>query len=331
MCELSAEEDAFTAEILRKRKVRIEKSKFHEKAIRLSVADILSHCGEVCNTRVTGKPGKFYDVIEKDVDCKQLFKSPDLYEDPVYDEPPRGIPKFLVSDFSYDGRVDMNTLWYVNDADGSHTEHVWPAESIDRRVRTGAFDGSYGADDTASIWRALTGPHMNLTAARVLVLGSQEPWLEAMALRAGADHVTTVDYAPLVSRHPQVTTLTPDALAAAFLAASEDGGLRFDAAITFSSLEHSGLGRYGDVLNPWGDLMTMARLWCVVRPGGKALVGVPTGPDQLFYNANRVYGPLQYSHLMANWKQVYSGVDSQERFQHCQYCASYQPLHVLEK
>jgi len=33
--------------------------------------------------------------------------------------------------------------------------------------------------------------------------------------------------------------------------------------------------RYGDQLNPWGDLITMARAWCMVKPGGFAAIGVP--------------------------------------------------------
>ena len=37
--------------------------------------------------------------------------------------------------------------------------------------------------------------------------------------------------------------------------------------VTFSSIEHSGLGRYGDSLNPWGDLITMAQSWCLLKPG----------------------------------------------------------------
>jgi hypothetical protein len=50
----------------------------------------------------------------------------------------------------------------------------------------------------------------------------------------------------------------------------------FDAVVSHSSLEHSGLGRYGDPLNPWGDLVTMARAWCVAKPNeGKLLLGVP--------------------------------------------------------
>ena len=50
---------------------------------------------------------------------------------------------------------------------------------------------------------------------------------------------------------------------------------QFDAMVTFSSLEHSGLGRYGDSLNPWGDLITMAQAWCLLKPGARALVGIP--------------------------------------------------------
>ena len=41
-------------------------------------------------------------------------------------------------------------------------------------------------------------------------------------------------------------------------------------------MEHSGLGRYGDSLNPWGDLITMAQAWCLLKPGARALVGLPS-------------------------------------------------------
>ncbi len=44
-------------------------------------------------------------------------------------------------------------------------------------------------------------------------------------------------------------------------------GEQYDLAISYSSVEHAGLGRYGDPFNFYGDLMEMARLSCVVRPG----------------------------------------------------------------
>ncbi len=88
--------------------------------------------------------------------------------------------------------------------------------------------------------------------------------------------------------------------------------------------------RYGDALNPWGDLISMARNYCLLKPGGQALIGVPSGPkDVLFFNAHRVYGPIMLSHLFANWKQVYNEVDRKKARTGCVWC--YQPLYVLEK
>ncbi len=37
----------------------------------------------------------------------------------------------------------------------------------------------------------------------------------------------------------------------------------------------------------------MARTWCLLRPGTRALVAVPAGTyDQVHFNSNRVYGPV---------------------------------------
>ncbi len=73
--------------------------------------------------------------------------------------------------------------------------------------------------------------------------------------------------------------------------------------------------RYGDQLNPWGDLIAMARSWCLLRPGGKALVGVPSGPDVIAYNSHRIYGPLGYAQLFANFEQVFTNTDFRCQFQ----------------
>ena len=84
---------------------------------------------------------------------------------------------------------------------------------------------------------------MPVKGKHVLVIGSQSPWLEAILIAQGADHVTTLEYSRIECAHPKITTLTPSALAAA----RAEGSLEpFDAVVTFSSLEHGGLGRYGD-------------------------------------------------------------------------------------
>jgi hypothetical protein len=64
---------------------------------------------------------------------------------------------------------------------------------------------------------------------------------------------------------------------------------RFDAVATFSSVEHSGLGRYGDALNPWGDRQAVARAWCMTKPKGWLALGVPfEESDAIEYNAHRM-------------------------------------------
>ncbi len=73
----------------------------------------------------------------------------------------------------------------------------------------------------------------------------------------------------------------------------------------------------------------MGRAYCLLKPGAQALIGVPTGPDRLVFNAARLYGPNMYPHLFANWKQVHTENDFTKFREDCLYC--YQPVHVLER
>ena len=62
----------------------------------------------------------------------------------------------------------------------------------------------------------------------------------------------------------------------------------FDVVVSYSSIEHSGLTRYGDAPHPWGDLVTMARNWCFTDDAGMAFIGIPTDQtDSIYFNAHR--------------------------------------------
>jgi hypothetical protein len=76
----------------------------------------------------------------------------------------------------------------------------------------------------------------------------------------GNIQVPLLEYGEIISKHPQIKTMTPLQFRKSYL--SDTLGT-FDAIVTFSSVEHSGLGRYGDALNPWGDIIAIARAWCV--------------------------------------------------------------------
>lgn len=54
--------------------------------------------------------------------------------------------------------------------------------------------------------------------------------------------------------------------------------------------EHVGLGRYGDPLDPNGDLKAMRELARVLAPEGDLLFVVPVGRPRVMFNAHRIYG-----------------------------------------
>jgi SAM-dependent methyltransferase len=54
-------------------------------------------------------------------------------------------------------------------------------------------------------------------------------------------------------------------------------------------IEHVGLARYGDPMDPDGDLKAMRELERVVAPGGSLLFVVPVGRPRIQFNAHRIY------------------------------------------
>lgn len=56
-------------------------------------------------------------------------------------------------------------------------------------------------------------------------------------------------------------------------------------------VEHVGLGRYGDPVDPQGSLKAMRELTRVLAPGGSLYFGVPVGRERVCFNAHRVLSP----------------------------------------
>ena len=38
------------------------------------------------------------------------------------------------------------------------------------------------------------------------------------------------------------------------------------------------------------------------------LLGVPMAHDEVKFNSDKIYGPLQMSHVLANWEQIHSDI-----------------------
>lgn len=55
------------------------------------------------------------------------------------------------------------------------------------------------------------------------------------------------------------------------------------------SIEHFGLGRYGDTIDPDGHLKGLHQLMAMVEPGGVLYLSTPIGPQRIEFNAHRVF------------------------------------------
>lgn len=81
----------------------------------------------------------------------------------------------------------------------------------------------------------------------------------------------------------------------------------FDTVSAVSTIEHIGLGYYGDPLSSIGDKNTMEEIMRVLKLGGKLLVTIPSGSDTIAYlkegvPAARVYSPDSLVELLKGFK-----------------------------
>lgn len=76
---------------------------------------------------------------------------------------------------------------------------------------------------------------------------------------------------------------------------------KVDSLSCLHALEHFGLGRYGDPVDPNGHKKGFANLLGLLRPGGYLYLGIPIGrKSEVFFNAHRVFHPTEVFQWGAN-------------------------------
>ena len=226
--------------------------------------------------------------------------------------PPADIPANLVNEYTMDGVASVDT-WYFKQRYSGHKAAVndWDALNLDAKINAHSVAEAVQSFITYSVETALYVDSVlnNFTDIIAngagIVWGSEKPWAEVLLARHGAQLTLTVEYGHISSSHAFIQATTPQKFASLMLQDPK----QFDFAFTFSSLEHSGLGRYGDSLNPHGDIEAAIQTWCALKPGGLFFLGLPavdsgSSDDRIVWNAHRFYGPKRLAQMFAGYEHI---------------------------
>jgi hypothetical protein len=236
-------------------------------------------------------------------------------------------PQYII-DLSMNGTIVVSKYHIRDPACSKTVPTIWPKSDIDELKKKSCTCGQYNNNNCEIAFQKY---QKHIQGKRGMVIGSYHFWAEAAALRFGARHVTTIEYSSIYTNHRKLTIYTPSEYSKLFLNASKREKTIVDFIISYSSLEHDGLGRYGDPLNAHGDLQSIAKAFCLLRPGGVLFLGVPLGRDEVQFNAHRIYGYRRLSVILSMGFELVDIVSEKPFTINVYNGDSTQPVIVLQK
>ncbi|MBJ6801179.1 class I SAM-dependent methyltransferase [Geomonas propionica] len=231
------------------------------------------------------------------------------------------IPDHMLASFTMNGNVPI-TLYFLSETSGG-TLH-WTNEYFNKMKQKAALvagtETAYCYDTDPHLCRMLKAH--SIAGKDVLVVGSVHPFYEALVSHFQG-RPATLEYREIVHDIPGLRTYT--------VREFERHPVPYDIALSISSIEHSGLGRYGDPIDPDGDLKAMRKLKSCVAKEGILFLAVPVGKDAVCWNAHRIYGRARLPLLLDGWRLIDSAGFSEEQLDAGQLGIDFvQPVFVLQ-
>ena len=238
------------------------------------------------------------------------------------------IPDELLNDYTCNGTIPVLD-WFL---DGTHDlkQQIWTDEYINAYKQYFSIDKvknhciGIQVDYPGASRMLLTAfENYEINNKKVAVIGSISPWIEAMLLNLNND-VTTVEY-----NVPEATTSQLKCISYWDYQKSNDV---YDCVVTYSSIEHSGLGRYGDPLDPNGDLKCMNDIHKSIIPNGTLIWGAPVGHDAVVFNVHRIYGKIRLPMMFEKFEEkMWIGCDRNHQLNEPLKNNNFNPVVVLKK
>lgn len=125
------------------------------------------------------------------------------------------------------------------------------------------------------------------------------------------EEITLIDIRPLNNSIPGISFFHADATN---LDGIPDSSIESISALC--SLEHFGLGRYGDPIDPDGWIKALKAIERTLSPNGHAYISVPIGYEHLEFNAHRVFYAETIIHAVPSLRLVEFSTTSGEKIEY---------------
>ena len=211
------------------------------------------------------------------------------------------LPESLQQEFTSCGSIPVEHMYVVGD-NGTH--YTYEREDIEKYInhsRKLLHSQTYrlATLSRSEQWLVSSLTKLQLNSAHCAIIGSSSPFYESMLIALGAAKITVFEYNELTYNHEKVYVNK------SFDQYETNKGLpKFDFIFAISSLDHDGLGRYGDAICPSADLLSMQRFKTMLSSTGKLILTLPLGLDLLVWNVMRIYGELRLKRMLNGWKIV---------------------------
>lgn len=244
------------------------------------------------------------------------------------ESPYQSIPYDLLESYSCENKIPILN-WY---ADGTNDlkQQTWSDEYINNYKKYFSLENvrnhSIGITEDypgASQMLLTAFDHYKIQNKKIAVIGSISPWIEAMLLNLN-NEVTTVEF-----NVPETTTTQLKCISYWDF---QKNDILYDCIVTYSSIEHSGLGRYGDPLDPDGDLKCMNDIHKSLVKDGILVWGAPVGHDAVVWNVHRIYGKIRLPMMFENFvERGWIGCDRYKQLNEPLRNNAFNPVVVLTK
>lgn len=212
----------------------------------------------------------------------------------------QSLPRRLKDEYTACGAIPVEHMYVIGDNGTHYTFDNNDFENFLRHAKNliKNFDYRKKSLTKSEAWIFQVLLDLELKGKHVAVVGSTSPFYESVLLALGASKITVFEYNKLTYDHEQIYVEKQR------INEKKAFYQKFDFIITLSSLDHDGLGRYGDDICPYNDLYAMSQLKKMLTNNGKLVLTLPIGLDMLVWNVMRIYGPSRLPLMLRGWDIV---------------------------